>query len=90
MNIDLHVRHALRVSLLLAFAAYIVVNCAGCGAMEKFTDDHPQAVVVVEIGALAVGGVMMGRAIAHSAHTDVHATPQISKQCASNYAECVR
>jgi hypothetical protein len=74
----------------LLILTIITTCCSGCASMEQFTDDHPETVVAVEIGAIAVGGVMMGKAIARSGHTQVRTTPAATGCLVTNYAECVR
>lgn len=76
MNIDLTVRRGLRISLLLAVMLALVIGMGGCASVEQFTDDHPQIVVGVELGALAVGGVMLAKGIVKSGRTQVVAQPR--------------
>jgi hypothetical protein len=73
---DLTVRRAFRIAFLLAIIFAIMASLPGCATVEQFSEDHPQAVVGVELGALAIGGVMMGKAIAKSGRTQVVAQPR--------------
>jgi len=78
MNIDFIVGRRLRIFLLLAVMLYLAVHMSGCAQVEQFTDDHPQAVVVVELGALAVGGVILAKSIAKSGQAQTHYTPPVA------------
>lgn len=74
-DIDLSVRRSLRISLLLALAV-LIINCAGCASVERFTEDHPQAVVVVSGVVLVAGGIVLANGIAKSGRTQVVAQPR--------------
>lgn len=85
-------RPARLVFLLGALALTLIVACcSGCAQLEQFTDDHPQAVVVVEVGALAVGGIMVAHVIAHgSGRTVVQNKPPVAPISVSCLPACAQ
>jgi hypothetical protein len=67
-----------------------VAFCSGCATVEDYAEAHPRVIAGASVAALAVGGILVARNIAHSGRTIVVKQPSLSAQCAANYAECVR
>lgn len=49
----------------------VVLLTSGCESISRYTEEHPQVVAGASIAALAVGGVMMGKAISRSGQAPV-------------------